>query len=106
MNRSGNALTMRAVNINLVRNSLKARKQATKQQIAEATGLRIVTVATIMQELVEANDIFAVDQAPSSGGRPAVLEPAVPRAPRPPAPRGSPGASAASPPQGWCLRLP
>ncbi|HEX2981724.1 MAG TPA: hypothetical protein VHO48_15795 [Anaerolineaceae bacterium] len=71
MNRSGNALTMREVNINLVRNSLKARKQATKQQIAEATGLSIVTVATIMQELVEANEIFEVDQAPSSGGRPA-----------------------------------
>jgi predicted transcriptional regulator len=71
MKLSGNALMMREVNINLVRKSMKAKKQATKQQIAEATGLSTVTVATIIQLLVEANEIMEVDQVPSNGGRPA-----------------------------------
>ena len=71
MNLSGNALKMREVNTNLVRKSLKTMSQATKQQIAEAAGLSTVTVATIIQELLETNEIFEVNQAPSSGGRPA-----------------------------------
>jgi hypothetical protein len=62
---------MKEVNINLVRKYLKTRKQATKQQIAEATGLSTVTVATSIQGPVEADEIFEVDQAPSSGGHPA-----------------------------------
>lgn len=71
MNLSGNALIMREVNIHLVRQAMKASKQATKQQIAETTGLSTVTVATIIQLLVETNEILEVDQAPSKGGRPA-----------------------------------
>ena len=71
MNLSGNALMMREVNSNLVRKTLQTKKQATKQQIAEAAGLSTVTVATIIQELLETNEIFEVNQAPSSGGRPA-----------------------------------
>ena len=70
MNLSGNALKMREVNTNLVRTSLKTRQQATKQQISELSGLSTVTVATIIQELLESGEIFEVDQAPSSGGRP------------------------------------
>lgn len=68
---SGNALLMREVNTNLVRTSLKTRKQATRQQIAEETGLSTVTVATIIQQLIETNEIFQIGPIPSNGGRPA-----------------------------------
>ncbi|HEX2981856.1 MAG TPA: ROK family protein [Anaerolineaceae bacterium] len=71
MSLSGNALIMREVNIGLVRKALKRLRQATKQQIAEVTGLSTVTVGTIIQQLEGANEVFEVDLAPSSGGRPA-----------------------------------
>lgn len=68
---SGNALIMREVNTNLVRKTLKAMKQATKQQIAKTTGLSTVTIATIMQQLTEANEVVEIEPIPSAGGRPA-----------------------------------
>jgi predicted NBD/HSP70 family sugar kinase len=71
MSVSGNALTMRELNINLVRNAVKTMQMATKQQIAEATGLSTVTVGTLIQQLLESGEISEVEQAPSSGGRPA-----------------------------------
>ena len=71
MQLSVNALTLHEMNINLVRQSLKTLKQATKQQIAEATGLSTVTVATIIHQLTYNNESFEADQAPSRGGRPA-----------------------------------
>lgn len=71
MSLSGNALIIRELNTNLVRKALRAMRQATKQKIAEATGLSTVTVATIIQQLVDDKEAFEVEQAPSSGGRPA-----------------------------------
>jgi hypothetical protein len=71
MSVSGNALTMRELNINLVRDAVKSLQMATKQQIAEATGLSTVTVGTLIQQLLESGEIMEVEQAPSSGGRPA-----------------------------------
>jgi hypothetical protein len=73
MSISANALVMKEININLVRRTLKALKQATKHQIAEATGLSTVTVATLLQELVEHHEAFEAGFAASIGGRPARL---------------------------------
>ncbi|QPC80614.1 ROK family protein [Phototrophicus methaneseepsis] len=71
MSVSGNALIMKEININLVRRALKATKRATKHQIAQATGLSTVTVATILQELADNHEVFEDGFAASSGGRPA-----------------------------------
>lgn len=71
MNLSGNALVMKEININLVRRTLKAHRQATKHQIAEATGLSTVTIGTILQKLVEEQIVFEGDLVASMGGRPA-----------------------------------
>lgn len=71
MSLSGNALTMREVNLNLMRRTLKTHRQATKQQLAAWTGLSLVTVGTLMQQLVESGEAYEADQAPSNGGRPA-----------------------------------
>lgn len=67
----GNALVIREVNINLVRRELKERGQATKRQIAESTGLSIVTVGTVLQSLAEQQEVRKGKLISSSGGRPA-----------------------------------
>ncbi|MDQ0196429.1 ROK family protein [Paenibacillus wynnii] len=46
-------------------------KQATKKQIAETTGLSIVTVGTMLQHLVQQNEVLEAGLTSSSGGRPA-----------------------------------
>lgn len=68
---SGNALVMKEINVNLVRKVLRAKGQATKQQIAEATGLSIVTVGTVLQQLLKENEVFEAELTSSRGGRPA-----------------------------------
>jgi len=68
---SGNSLIIKEVNINLVRNVLKEMEQATKQQIAEAADLSIVTIGTVLQELLKQNEVFEVELSLSKGGRPA-----------------------------------
>jgi predicted NBD/HSP70 family sugar kinase len=68
---SGNALVMRDININLVRKTLRMKQQATKHQIAEATGLSTVTVGTVLQKLMQENIAFESGLVPSAGGRPA-----------------------------------
>ncbi|CAH1192862.1 hypothetical protein PAECIP111892_01109 [Paenibacillus auburnensis] len=70
-NIGGNALVIREVNINLVRKELKEQGQATKRLIAENTGLSIVTVGTVLQYLVEQQEVREGDMISSSGGRPA-----------------------------------
>lgn len=68
---SGNALVIREVNSNLVRQVLKERGQATKREIAEISGLSVVTVGTVLQALEEQNEVLAGALLSSSGGRPA-----------------------------------
>jgi predicted NBD/HSP70 family sugar kinase len=70
-NISGNALIIKEININLVRKTLKSKGTATKQQIAEETGLSLVTVGTVLQHLVGQHEVFESELSPSSGGRPA-----------------------------------
>ncbi|ULO09995.1 ROK family protein [Paenibacillus sp. 19GGS1-52] len=70
-NIGGNALVTREVNINLVRRVLKEKQQATKREIAETTGLSVVTVATVLQHLVKYNEVLESGLISSSGGRPA-----------------------------------
>lgn len=73
MSSSANALVMKAININLVRRTLQHKGEATKQQIAEATGLSLVTVGTVLQKLAGENVAFDVGLVASMGGRPAQL---------------------------------
>ncbi|MCL6604467.1 MAG: ROK family protein [Paenibacillus sp.] len=70
-NIGGNALVIKEININLVRRVLKEKKQATKRQIADITGLSNVTVGTMLQHLVNQNEVHEAGLSSSSGGRPA-----------------------------------
>lgn len=71
MGRNGNAIVIKEINENIVRKALKKREYATKQQIAEDTGLSIVTVGTILQRLVQNKEAYETNLAESNGGRPA-----------------------------------
>ncbi|MDK8182172.1 ROK family transcriptional regulator [Paenibacillus sp. UMB4589-SE434] len=70
---SGNALVIKEINMNLVRQMLKAKGTATKQEIALATGLSVVTVNTVLQSLVKQGEVMKSGLSSSSGGRPAML---------------------------------
>ncbi|WP_379131185.1 ROK family protein [Paenibacillus sp. sgz500958] len=70
-NIGGNALVIKEINLNLVRKVLKEKKQATKKQIADTTGLSIVTVGTMLQQLTAQQEVLEVGLSSSSGGRPA-----------------------------------
>ncbi len=68
---NGNSLLMKEVNTNIVRNALREERAATKQKLSEKTGLSIVTVGSILNQLLENNEIYEDKLIPSNGGRPA-----------------------------------
>ena len=63
---------VREYNENLVRRELLRARQATKPQLAAATGLSQMTVASVITSLVEKGEVEAGRQVPSGGGRPSV----------------------------------
>lgn len=67
MDKSG----LRQQNISLLRRTLKELRLATKPQLAEASGLSVVTVNSLLKELVERDEAQALTEASSTGGRPA-----------------------------------
>ncbi|SET39482.1 ROK family protein [Paenibacillus sp. NFR01] len=67
----GNAIVIREINVNLVRQALKERGKATKRELAEATGLSLVTAATVLQQLVAQGEVSEAGMVSSMGGRPA-----------------------------------
>ena len=64
---------LRSGNVLLLRNLLKSLRQATKPQLAKASGLSVVTVNAIMKILVESGEAEAKETAPSTGGRKALI---------------------------------
>lgn len=62
---------LRCRNLELLRSALQLRRVVTKPQAAEATGLSVVTVNTLMQELLERGEVQLTAGGISSGGRPA-----------------------------------
>lgn len=59
------------ININKVRSALKASVTATKPQLAEITGLSVVTVNSLVNTLLEAGEVLTDTILNSDGGRPA-----------------------------------
>lgn len=60
---------LRNKNLELLRSSLKRVQQATKPQLAEYTGLSVVTVNSLLQELLLNKEAISAEEAASSGGR-------------------------------------
>lgn len=68
---NGSSILIKEVNVNIVREAIKNNNFATKPQIAKETGLTTATVGTILNELLEINEILEINKGKSSGGRPA-----------------------------------
>jgi hypothetical protein len=62
---------LRERNLEILRAALKSLRCATKPQLAEVSKLSVVTVNTLLQELLAAGEVAVDTEAPSSGGRPA-----------------------------------
>ncbi len=70
MKKGSNPIQLKEYNLEVVRQALKSQRTATRQQLANATGLSTVTVATLTQTLVENGEAIPGDSIPSKGGRP------------------------------------
>ncbi|MDQ0202607.1 ROK family protein [Pectinatus haikarae] len=60
---------LRSENLELLRLCLRRVRQATKPQMAEYTGLSVVTVNSLLQDLLLNGEAAAAEEAESSGGR-------------------------------------
>lgn len=63
-------VSLKHLNIDRVRTVMKQEKEATKISIANSTGLSVATCGNILKELLETGEVFELDLAESTGGRP------------------------------------
>lgn len=68
---SHNTLQVKKINVELVKNTLKAIDLGTKASIASMTNLSVATCGTILNELVQSGEVIETTLEESSGGRPA-----------------------------------
>jgi predicted NBD/HSP70 family sugar kinase len=68
-NISGKPQAMKKVNNLLVKKALRKRGSATKSELAEDTGISATTIRTLLDELIEANEVIRFGLDKSSGGR-------------------------------------
>lgn len=68
---TGNANLVKEINLNKVREILKKERTATKPQLAELTGLSVVTINSLVKVLLESGEITQDVIVSSNGGRPA-----------------------------------
>lgn len=66
-----NTLQVKKINVELVKNTLKAVGIGTKASIANMTRLSVATCGTILNELVQSGEVLERELEESSGGRPA-----------------------------------
>ncbi|WP_410768896.1 ROK family protein [Fontibacillus sp. BL9] len=71
MEKAGSNL-MKEININLVRRAIKQTGIATKPQLASLTGLSVVTITSLVKELLDIGELSEDETVPSNGGRPAL----------------------------------
>ena len=70
---SGNTLLIKEVNKNLVRESLRILRKATKQELSVRTGLSVVTIHSLLSDLIAKEEVLEGEMIPSNGGRPSVV---------------------------------
>ncbi|WP_312644693.1 ROK family protein [Hydrogenoanaerobacterium sp.] len=68
--KTANVLLVKEINQHLIRKQLLSLKAATKQQLAQLTGLSLMTVNSIITEMLERREVFEGNMIPSNGGRP------------------------------------
>lgn len=65
-----NPVVMKEINAGIVRNELIGCRSATKKELAERTGLSIVTVNSILTGMLSSGEVWEGESVPSNGGRP------------------------------------
>ena len=55
--KTANTLLIKEINLNIVRKQLLSLKTATKQQLAQLTGLSLMTVSSIISELIDNGEV-------------------------------------------------
>lgn len=65
-----NRTQMKEINKNILRQVLKERRKATKPELSELTELSVVTVNSLISEMVSSGEVAEGDEVPSNGGRP------------------------------------
>ncbi|WP_084011639.1 ROK family protein [Paenibacillus kribbensis] len=66
-----NTIQLKKMNVELVKNALKAQEIGTKASIASLTKLSVATCGTILNELVAVGEVIEMESDGASGGRPA-----------------------------------
>lgn len=66
-----NPFQIKEMNTRMIKMILRQEKQATKQRLAEISGLSTVTIGSILSQLVKNHEVYEMELLPSSGGRPA-----------------------------------
>lgn len=67
-----NPIQMKQENLSVLRNVFLKQRCATKPQLAKLSGLSVVTVNSLMNELLETGEVIQNHMIPSDGGRPAL----------------------------------
>ncbi|MRN53061.1 ROK family protein [Paenibacillus monticola] len=67
-----NGNLVKEINVNNVREAMKQMETATKSQLAVLTKLSVVTINSLIKELLDLGEIFEDETVPSNGGRPAL----------------------------------
>ncbi|WP_342560971.1 ROK family protein [Paenibacillus sp. FSL R7-0345] len=70
--KNANANLMKEINLNNVRQVMKQAGTATKPQLAALTKLSVVTVNSLVKELLDSNELVEDQTVASGGGRPAL----------------------------------
>lgn len=65
----GNAKQIKQLNKDVLRKLLKGKSYRTKPELAELSGLSVVTVNALIKELIEDNEVIGLKEAESTGGR-------------------------------------
>lgn len=65
-----NTVIVKAVNMHLVRQSLKKMKNGTILALSQETGLSVVTVTSLLKDMLEQGEVYEGESIPSKGGRP------------------------------------
>ena len=66
-------ITIKEMHLAEVRNALKNLRSATKPQLAEKTGLSVVTINSLIKTLLEENEVIEEKETQTNGGRPAAI---------------------------------
>lgn len=66
---SNNALRVKRINMELVKNTLKTMEYGTKSSIASVTGLSVATCGNILNELLQTGEVIETELEEPNGGR-------------------------------------